>query len=57
VVKNNRNFPIAYGLGYNVKTTQIFMCNKFLDKGPDLSVRGARHFSEPEVNYVVPFNF
>jgi hypothetical protein len=27
------------------------MCNKFLDKGPDLNVRGARHFSEPEVKF------
>ena len=27
------------------------MCNDFKEKGPDMGVRGARHFSEPEVNY------
>ena len=31
--------------GYNIKQSKAFMCNKFMGKGPDLSVRGARHFS------------
>jgi len=47
-IKNDMNYPIVYGLGYNLKTSQMFMCNQFKDKGPDLGVRGARHFSESE---------
>lgn len=48
LVKNNINFPIAYGLGYNIKKSQVYMCNDFKEKGPDQGVRGARHFSESE---------
>jgi len=45
IIKNGIHYPIAYGFGYNIKTKNIFMCNKFIDKGPDLEVRSARHFS------------
>jgi hypothetical protein len=44
-VKNSLNFPIVYGICYNIKTQSIFVCNEFAYKGPDLGVRGARHFS------------
>ncbi|CAF0728157.1 unnamed protein product [Brachionus calyciflorus] len=42
---NNVNFPMIYGLGYEIKNKKVFMCNKFLDKGPDFLARSARHFS------------
>jgi hypothetical protein len=29
------------------------MCNKFIDRGPDLSVRGARHFSPNNVKFSI----
>jgi len=44
-LKNNVHFPNAYGFGYNLKTQSVFMCNRFVDKGPDLVARSARHFS------------
>ncbi len=55
VLKNNIHFPIAYGFGYNLKNKRAFMCNKFLDKGPDSNVRSARHFTDNNVRLI--FNF
>ncbi len=45
-IRNGIHYPNAYGLGYNIKTSSAFKCNKFLEKGPDLTVRSARHFSQ-----------
>lgn len=44
-IKDAIHFPMAYGLGYNIKTECVFMCNNFVDKGPDSIARSARHFS------------
>ena len=67
VVRNGISYPIIYGLGYEIKTKRVFMCNKFLNKGPEMSVRNARHFSSEgnldiydSINYRVkigPFNY
>jgi len=45
-LRNEIHYPKAYGLGYNIKTSSVFKCNKFSDKGPDLTIRNARHFSQ-----------
>lgn len=44
-IKENIHYPNAYGLAYNIKTSSVFMCNCFKEKGPDLIARSARHFS------------
>lgn len=46
IIENEVHYPNAYGLAYNIKTESFFKCNQFLDKGPDLTVRSARHFSQ-----------
>lgn len=43
------NFIYLLFKGYNIKKSQVYMCNDFKEKGPDQGVRGARHFSESEV--------
>jgi len=38
------HWPAIYGIGVNVKTGEIFPAN-FPDKGPEIPLRAARHFS------------
>ncbi|RNA33131.1 N-terminal asparagine amidohydrolase [Brachionus plicatilis] len=44
--RNGINYPIIYGIGYEIKNKKAFWCNKFLNKGPDMLARSARHFSD-----------
>uniref|UniRef100_A0A182TS13 Protein N-terminal asparagine amidohydrolase n=1 Tax=Anopheles melas TaxID=34690 RepID=A0A182TS13_9DIPT len=44
MVRDDINWPIIYGVGVNIKTGEIFPAN-FPDKGPDLPLRMARHFT------------
>ncbi|XP_066907821.1 protein N-terminal asparagine amidohydrolase isoform X2 [Halyomorpha halys] len=44
VVRNGIHAPIIYGVGFNVKTGEIFPAT-FPDKGPEQSLRTARHLS------------
>lgn len=43
-VRNDRNWPIVYGVGVNIRTGEIFPAT-FPDKGPELSLRQARSFT------------
>ncbi len=43
-LRNGEPFPVFYGLAVHVKTGEIFKAS-FVDKGPDLPLRGARHFT------------
>lgn len=38
------NWPIIYGIGFNIKTGEIFPAT-YPDKGPDLQLRDARNFT------------
>ncbi|XP_052567450.1 protein N-terminal asparagine amidohydrolase-like, partial [Culex pipiens pallens] len=44
ILRGDINWPIIYGIGVNVKTGEIFPAT-FPDKGPDLQLRMARHFT------------
>ena len=46
-VRNGINFPVIYGLAINVKTGDIYR-GTFLDHGPDMPLRSARHFTGTE---------
>lgn len=46
-VKKGMNFPVIYGLAVNVKTGDIYR-GTFLDHGPDMPLRSARHFTGTE---------
>ncbi|XP_023230791.1 protein N-terminal asparagine amidohydrolase-like [Centruroides sculpturatus] len=43
-LRGNINWPVIYGIGINVKSGEIFPAT-FPDKGPDLQLRCARHFT------------
>jgi len=43
-LRGNCRWPIAYGIGVNTKTGDIFPAN-FPEKGPDMPLRNARHFT------------
>jgi protein N-terminal asparagine amidohydrolase len=43
-VRGEINWPFIYGIGVNIKTGDIFPAT-FPDKGPDLYLRNARHFT------------
>ncbi|XP_005092602.1 protein N-terminal asparagine amidohydrolase [Aplysia californica] len=45
-------FPVIYGIACDVKTGEIFRA-KFTDKGPDQSLRSARHFTGGRENIVI----
>lgn len=44
ILRGDINWPIIYGIGVNVKTGEIFP-STFPDKGPDIQLRMARHFT------------
>lgn len=44
ILRGDINWPIIYGIGVNMKTGEIFPAT-FPDKGPDLQLRLARHFT------------
>lgn len=44
VVRNGIHAPIIYGVGFNVKTGELFPAT-FPDKGPEQSLRTARYLS------------
>ncbi|XP_041363947.1 protein N-terminal asparagine amidohydrolase-like [Gigantopelta aegis] len=44
VYKEGVPFPVIYGLAVDVKTRNLYKAT-FSDKGPDLPLRGARHFT------------
>lgn len=46
-VRNGIHWPIIYGVGVNVKTGEIFPAT-FPDKGPEMSLRTARHLSSSQ---------
>ncbi|CAG5129023.1 unnamed protein product [Candidula unifasciata] len=48
----NIPFPIIYGLAVDVKTGELFRAT-FPDKGPDLFLRSARHFTGGKENIVI----
>jgi len=50
--KDDVPFPVIYGVACNVKTGEIFRA-KFPDKGPDLALRSARHFTGGDENIVI----
>ncbi|CAL1535604.1 unnamed protein product [Lymnaea stagnalis] len=67
VYRNKIPFPVVYGLAVNVKTGELHPAS-FPDKGPDIPLRGARHFtggkenieiydSKTEVLTIGPFNY
>ncbi len=43
-LRGNINWPVIYGIGVNVKTGELFPAT-FPDKGPDIPLRSARHFT------------
>lgn len=43
-LRENINWPVIYGIGVNVKTGEMFPAS-FPDKGPDIALRSARHFT------------
>ncbi len=43
-LRGNINWPVIYGIGVNVKTGDVFPAT-FPDKGPDIPLRSARHFT------------
>lgn len=43
-LRGNINWPVIYGIGVNVKNGEIFPAS-FPDKGPDMALRCARHFT------------
>ncbi|KAL3876090.1 hypothetical protein ACJMK2_033971 [Sinanodonta woodiana] len=45
--RKNIQWPMIYGLAINVKTGEIFRAS-FADRGPDMSLRSARHFTGEE---------
>ncbi|CAG2199620.1 NTAN1 [Mytilus edulis] len=45
--KERREFPVIYGLAVNVKTGDVYR-GTFLDHGPDMPLRSARHFTGTE---------
>ena len=55
-IKVNLNKIDFVCLGYDIKNKKIFTCNKFLEKGPDLRARSARHFSNGGVRTNDYFN-
>lgn len=44
IVRNDRNWPIIYGVGVNIRTGEIFPAT-FSDKGPEVPLRHARNFT------------
>lgn len=44
VLRGNLNWPTIYGIGVNIKSGEIFPAT-FPDKGPELPLRSARHFT------------
>lgn len=44
IIRNDRNWPIVYGVGVNIRTGEIFPAT-FPDKGPELPLRQARSFT------------
>lgn len=44
IVRNDRNWPIIYGVGVSIRTGEIFPAT-FSDKGPELPLRQARSFT------------
>lgn len=44
IIRNDRNWPIVYGVGVNIRSGEIFPAT-FTDKGPELSLRQARSFT------------
>lgn len=47
------HYPIVYGLGYNIKERTAFKCNRFIDKGPDMLARSAKHYSTNSVSFTI----
>lgn len=45
-------YPVIYGIACNIKTGEIFRAT-FPEKGPDLTVRSARHFTGGSDNIVI----
>ncbi|KAK7003923.1 protein N-terminal asparagine amidohydrolase [Biomphalaria glabrata] len=50
--KDNKPFPVIYGVAVNVATGEIFPAT-FPDKGPDYDVRCARHFTGSKENLII----
>lgn len=44
IIRGDINWPIIYGVGFNIKTGEIFPAT-YPDKGPDLQLRDARNFT------------
>lgn len=44
IVRGSTHWPIIYGTGIDVKTGEIFPAT-FPDRGPDMALRSARHFT------------
>lgn len=44
ILRGDTHWPIIYGIGANTKTGEIFPAT-FPDKGPDIHLRNARHFT------------
>lgn len=52
VYRNKTPFPAIYGLAVNVLTGELYPAS-FPDKGPDLPLRGARHFTGGKENIII----
>ncbi|XP_059168986.1 protein N-terminal asparagine amidohydrolase-like isoform X2 [Physella acuta] len=49
---HNKPFPAIYGVAVNIETGEIFPAT-FPDKGPDLALRSARHFTGGKDNIII----